>query len=338
MSYVAPVVMALAVAVATTAGAGAALHYLRRRQIVDLPNERSSHSRPTPRGLGIAVVPVVLLGWLAIAALTASKPTETWWICAGACALAVVSWIDDFRGLPVAPRLLVQVVVVVVGVVFFAEPRVLQSAVLPVWIEKGVMIVLWLGLINQVNFTDGIDGNLGTALACVCGGLFVVTWVAKAPGAIGSFSLTLAGGALGFLVYNWPPAKAFMGDVGSVPLGYLAGWLLLRTASYGLWLPVIILPLFYFADTAVTYSRRIARRTKFWKPHREYLYQRAARATHHAHVVSVVALCNAVLLCCAVLAVHGPPWVALVGALGAVFATYAYLARGLSEPSSSTKG
>jgi UDP-N-acetylmuramyl pentapeptide phosphotransferase/UDP-N-acetylglucosamine-1-phosphate transferase len=331
MSWAVSIVLGITVGIASAVGSALALRFLRWRQIVDRPNERSSHSLPTPRGLGLAVVPLVLASWLGIAAIGTSTPREVLWVCAGALALAVLSWVDDVRRLSVAPRLLTQIIVVVVGVLLFEGPLLVPIAWVPAALQKAAMVVLWLGLINQVNFTDGIDGHLGTSLASVFGGLFVVTLLAKTSSVMGAFSLAIAGAAAGFLLYNWAPAKGFMGDVGSVPLGYLTGWLLLREASYGLWAPVVILPLFYFADTAVTYGRLIAGGTKFWRPHRTYLYQRAARTMGHARVVSTVALCNAVLLGCAVLAVSGATWPAMLGALATVAITYGYLAHGVAD-------
>jgi len=282
---------------------------------------------PTPRGLGIALVPVVLLSWLLLALVFPETPKEIWWVCAGAALLACISWIDDVKGLPVTPRLLAQIVVVVAGVHFFGGPLLLQSAGVPPLASRLVTVALWLGLINQVNFTDGIDGHLGAMLATVGAGLFTISLFTHSLGTLGPFGLTLATAAIGFLVWNWHPAKGFMGDVGSVPLGFIVGWMLLRTASLGQWAPALILPLFYFADTAVTYARRIAHGTHFWKPHREYLYQRAALRIGHARVVTVVALCNVLLVGPAVVAARGAPWLALLLAVVPVASAYAYLTR-----------
>src|SRR6202012_503206 len=88
-------------------------------------------------------------------------------------------------------------------------------------------------------------------------------------------ALLLTGASLGFLVFNWHPAKIFAGDVGSVPLGYLTGFLLLVLAVHGQWAPALILPLYYLADTGITLAHRAARREKIWKAHREHFYQRA---------------------------------------------------------------
>ena len=142
-------------------------------------------------------------------------------------------------------------------------------------------------------------------------------------------ALVIAAAAAGFLVWNWPPARGFMGDVGSVPFGFLVGWLLLRTVFAGHWAVAVILPLFYFADTLVTYSRRIAHGIKFWEPHREYLYQQAALLKSHSNIVIAVIGCNVVLICLAIVAARGFGRLAAAAGLVPVAATYAYLAHGI---------
>jgi UDP-N-acetylmuramyl pentapeptide phosphotransferase/UDP-N-acetylglucosamine-1-phosphate transferase len=327
MVTVVDVAVALVVLIGSLAGSSAALRFLGRRQILDRPNERSSHSKPTLRGLGLAVVPSVLAGWLGASVLLPDAPVELRPVCAAALCLAVVSWLDDIKRLPVAPRLVAQIVAVVAGVYLLEPPPVFGALGVSPLADRCLTGLLWLGLINQVNFTDGIDGHLGTMLVSSGIGLFLVLLVAHSSPLLGALSLTLAAGAAGFLWWNWHPAKGFLGDVGSVPLGYLVGWLLLRAASIGLWAPVVILPLFYFADTAVTYSRRILRGQAFWRPHREYLYQRAATRMRHSDVVKAILPCNACLIVLAATSARGASWPCLGASVAVVALTYAYLAR-----------
>jgi UDP-N-acetylmuramyl pentapeptide phosphotransferase/UDP-N-acetylglucosamine-1-phosphate transferase len=322
----------MAVAAATAAFLASAistrvvLHFLKRKRILDRPNERSSHALPTPRGLGLGVVPVVVLAWLLIGALWPSAPYETLVVCGVASVLAGLSWVDDIRTLPAAPRLLAQVVAVLIGVAAFGQPTLFTATWMPPLLGQAVCALLWLGLINQVNFTDGIDGNLGAMLVCVGIGLFGVILLSKGSVALGALALTLAGAAAAFLQLNWSPAKAFMGDVGSVPIGYLTGWLLLRTAADIDWAPVLILPMYYFVDTAVTYSGMIVRGQKFWRPHRKYLYQRASPSLSHGRIVTAIVACNLALIALALASTGGRDWLVLV-ALVPVVAAYVYLAR-----------
>lgn len=317
---------AIAAFVASAVSTRVALHFLKRRRILDMPNERSSHALPTPRGLGLGVFPVVLLSWLPIGLFWPSAPHGTLVVCLVASMLAALSWVDDVRTLPAAPRLLAQVIAVLIGVAAFEQPTLFSATSMPSLLGQAVCALLWLGLINQVNFTDGIDGNLGAMLVCVGIGLFGVTLLSGGSTAIGALALTLAGAAAAFLQLNWSPARAFMGDVGSVPIGYLTGWLLLRAAAEIDWAPVLILPMFYIADTAVTYSNMILRGQKFWRPHRKYLYQRASPGMSHAQIVTTIVLCNVVLIALALASMGGRNWLVLV-ALVPVVAAYVYLAR-----------
>jgi len=313
--------IALATLIATLVATRFALGYLRRGQILDRPNERSSHTLPTPRGLGIGVVPIVICGWVATASLEGWR-RDILIVCTGAVVLGLVAWIDDVRGLPAGPRLLVQLAVVAAG---------LWSLDSPAWLPQPfaaiLAMLLWVGLINQVNFTDGIDGHLGVMGVSVGSVIFAASLVVASLRSIGPLALIIAGACLGFLPLNWHKAKAFMGDVGSVPLGYLTGWLLLRTLAVEQWAVAGGALLFYFLDTAVTYGGRIARRERFWQPHKLYLYQRAAAGgLAHSRIVTCVALCNVCLGVVVVLASVTHQWLALLGFVPAL-ATYGYLSR-----------
>ena len=291
---------------------------------MDRPNERSSHALPTPRGLGIAVVPVVIAGWMIVGWVVPGAPVDLPIVCLVAFLLAILSWVDDVRRLPVVPRLLAQIVAVAAGVWTFGNPGPFDSFGMPSVVASCATGILWLGFINQTNFMDGIDGHLGTMLTSLGIGLFLVSLMAGTT-FIGALSLVLAGTAGGFLLWNWHPARGFLGDVGSVPVGYLVAWLLLRAASQGLWIPVVILPLFYLVDTAVTYSRRLARGGAFWRPHREYLYQRAAQSMNHSAIVRSILPCNVILTAAAMLAVRHSAVIALSISALAVGTTYVYL-------------
>jgi UDP-N-acetylmuramyl pentapeptide phosphotransferase/UDP-N-acetylglucosamine-1-phosphate transferase len=128
------------------------------------------------------------------------------------------------------------------------------------------------------------------------------------------------------LWWNWQPAQVFLGDVGSVPLGYLLGWLLLEAALKGLWAPALILPLYYLADATVTLAKRGLRGAKVWQAHRDHFYQRAVQGgLSHGAVVLRVLVCNVGLVVFALLATAGWPWPALAGAALAVLILLARL-------------
>ncbi|HCP00684.1 MAG TPA: glycosyl transferase, partial [Rhodospirillaceae bacterium] len=146
-------------------------------------------------------------------------------------------------------------------------------------------------------------------------------------------ALAVAAAASGFLVWNWPPAKIFLGDSGSVPLGYLLGWLLLSLAADGAWQAAIILPLYYLADSTITLFRRIIRGEKFWLAHRDHFYQAAIkRGMSHARVSSIIAVLNLALVALALVSVIGGEgstwsWAALGSALVIVVLLLWWLAK-----------
>jgi len=263
--------------------------WLRKRQILDLPNERSSHTRPTPRGGGLAVTPVILLGWLVLAALGLALSGQLI-VMGGAFALLILSWRDDRASLPARLRLLVHVAAVAAGLWALPDHQFVFQGLLPFWADRLLAAILWVWFLNLYNFMDGIDGITGVETLCLSAGLMLLSPATQQ-------SAVLAGAAIGFLIWNWHPAKIFLGDSGSVPLGYLLAWLLLRLAAQGLWAAALILPAYYLADATITITKRALRGEKIWQAHRQHFYQRAVQGgASHARVALLVLLSNVALI------------------------------------------
>ena len=246
---------------------------------LDPPNERSSHTRPTRRGGGIGVVPPVLLVW----AWLALDAPWAWAAIAGCLVLMAVSWADDHTDLPPGWRFLLHAAVVAVMVGLMpAEARVVHGV--PMWFDRALTVLGWLWFVNLFNFMDGIDGISGVETAALGIGIAVVSAFGAVTG-LAPFGLAVAGAGLGFLVWNWHPARVFLGDVGSIPLGFLLGFLLLRLAVAGHLAAALILPAYYVADATVTLLRRLLNGEKIWQAHRHHFYQRAVQGgASHARV------------------------------------------------------
>jgi len=310
---------------ATIVATGLVLKLLRRHAIFDHPNERSSHTKLTPRGGGIAVITILILAWgyLSPSALR----LEIFTIIAAVTLLAGVSWIDDLRTLSPSIRLVAQLIAILPALFWMnLEVTIFQS-----FIPEPIVLVLagfiWVWFINLFNFMDGIDGISGVQSAAIGVGITIVMMRTEEGGIDPRLAATVAAGAIGFLCWNWHPAKVFLGDVGSVPLGFLLGWLLLNLANSGTWAAAAILPLYYFADATITILRRALRGEKVWRAHREHFYQRAVQnGRSHAVVSSGVAACNLVLICLAIYSIT-EPWVALAVATAAVLVFLAWLSR-----------
>jgi UDP-N-acetylmuramyl pentapeptide phosphotransferase/UDP-N-acetylglucosamine-1-phosphate transferase len=321
-------VAGLAAAAAGWIGTGVAVRLLGRWRVLDHPNPRSSHTRPTPRGGGLAVVPVALAGWLAVAVADGGPWHDTMLaVAAAAAALAVVSWLDDIRDLSPLVRLAAQTLAVASVLAVGAEPLGILGGPLPPWIAAPLVAGGWVWFVNLFNFMDGIDGMAGTESIAIGVGIAATVAVAGADPALAEAGVVVAGAAAGFLVWNWQPARIFLGDVGSVPLGFLLGFLLLALTASGHTEAALIIPLYYLADASLTLGRRLVRGEKLWRAHRGHFYQRAvANGLGHARVVRHVAAANVLLVSLAMLAALGRPDTALAGAAITVTALLMFLA------------
>ncbi len=305
----------LAGAAGAAAATAALIPWLRRRAILDHPNERASHTVPTPKGGGLAVVPVLLalfaVLYLAFPAMPPALPVVT----LAAAALWLLSWWDDLHDLSPFGRLAGHFVAVAAGLVALPAEHTVFQGLLPVALDRVAAALTWVWFVNLFNFMDGIDGICGAETASIGAGLAAVAAVSGAFGPSSLLALAVAGCAVGFLVFNWHPAKIFMGDVGSIPLGFVLGWLLLDLAASGQWAAALILPAYYLADATITLVRRALRREKVWRAHKEHFYQRAhQRGLGHDAVVRRIAAANLGLIGLAAWAAAGHAWPALAGA------------------------
>ena len=312
-----------AVFLVSLAGTRLVLAWLRHRAILDHPNERSSHSLPTPRGGGLAVTATVVL------ALIVTGPPCAWVVGGLATVLAVVSWADDLHvhGLPARWRLLVQIGAVAAALAAWPGNPLFFQGFLPPVVDSLVAGVLWVWFLNLFNFMDGIDGISGVETVTIGTGVSLVAVVAGLQGPLDLYGGIFVAAALGFLWWNWSPAKVFLGDVGSVPLGFLLGWLLLGLAARGQWAAALILPGYYLADATLTLLRRALRGERVWEAHREHAYQKAVLGgMSHSAVSGTIAATGAILVGLAVVSTSGYTVAALAGAGTVVGLLLFYLA------------
>jgi UDP-N-acetylmuramyl pentapeptide phosphotransferase/UDP-N-acetylglucosamine-1-phosphate transferase len=310
---------AVLVFTASWAASGLMTRWLKRRMILDHPVERSSHSLPVPKGCGVAVTGVLLLAWLGLA-VRGLAPPETLLVCCLAFALGALSWFNDVTDLPAALRLFAHLLIAAVGLLAIPDRGQIFQGLLPEVPDQVATILLWAWFLNLFNFMDGIDGITAVETSAIGFGLaFVAALTGIASGGYLLLVVALAAAALGFLPWNWHPARVFLGDAGSVPLGFVAGWLLLLLASRGYWAPALLLPLYYLADATLTLLRRLLRGEAVWRAHRGHFYQRALGPDgNHAAVALWILTGNLGLIAAAVIAVwHPEPALALGAAVTA---------------------
>ncbi len=310
-------------------GTRALIPVLRRSDMLDRPNDRSSHLIPTPRGGGIAVIGTVLLAWLGVSAAgwvtLAVVPVS---VAAGL--LAAVCWIDDLYDLSPLVRLSAQAATVAVGLLALPETENTASGWLGATEYFTALGLLWVWWVNVYNFMDGIDGIAGSEAAAIGGGLLLVSALGSGVDpTVALLAAAIVGAALGFLVWNWSPARIFLGDVGSAPLGYLTGYLLIGLAAAGRWKIALILPLYFLADATITLGLRLLRGERVWQAHRQHYYQQAVRhGLDHAAVVWRVIVADLLLIGCGWMAENGGGALALAAALVVVAVLLTVLARG----------
>jgi Fuc2NAc and GlcNAc transferase len=298
-----------AVAFLTSAGlAGLVRRYALAHALLDIPNERSSHSVPTPRGGGLAIVAVVLAGLLILAWAGEVAPRLAIALGGGGVLVAVVGWLDDRRGVRPSARVLVHAAAAGWTVAWLGGMPDLTLNAGPAHLGFGGTLLALLGIVwltNLYNFMDGIDGIAAAEAltVAVAGALLLVSrWPSLAL-----IAMLVAAAAGGFLVWNWPPARLFMGDVGSGFLGYMFGGLALasenaRALPALLWL-ILLGP--FFVDATVTLLRRMARGERWYVAHRAHAYQRAVQAGwSHRQVTALVAGLSAALGLAGVLVVR----------------------------------
>lgn len=319
---------------------------------LDLPNSRSSHAAATPSGGGVGIVAAasVAAAWLAIRAAWASGAGDVVAVLVLVALAAPLAWVglrDDRQGVSPWLRLAVQVAVVgaLVGVSTVTRPAAAEQ-MLPSWCLFGLALFSGVWWINLFNFMDGIDGlaalQVVTMLSCAA---LLAAW--HVPHVSGSLfwgvMLCVVAATLGFLTLNWPPAKIFMGNVGSAWLAFVVFALALATTQRA-WLSVAswsILAAVFVSDATVTLLRRLLRREKVWQAHRSHAYQRLARrvstnrTTAHRSVGLLVVAINLLWLApLAAAAVWHPRWspVWLGLAYGPVLLGVSVLGAGRLDP------
>jgi UDP-N-acetylmuramyl pentapeptide phosphotransferase/UDP-N-acetylglucosamine-1-phosphate transferase len=230
---------------------------------LDQPNERSLHERPIPRTGGVAVL-------LGAAVALAFGAAQIWLPVLIALCLAAVSFVDDLRGMPTALRLVLHV---------SAAAVLAWHILIPMHpLEFALIVVGMAWLTNLYNFMDGSDGLAG-GMSVIGFGAFAVAAYLAGHVALASLCAALAAASAAFLVYNFHPARIFLGDVGSIPLGFLAGGLGIlgwRDDVWPLWFPVLVFGPF-IGDATVTLIKRLVRGERVWRAHRDHYYQRMVR-------------------------------------------------------------
>lgn len=276
------------------------IDWLRDRALVAVENSRTMHSGAVPQGGGAPVLVAVIVA-IVLAGSVDARMIALLIIAVG---LAVISAINDWRDIAFPVRLATHFAAGVAALMWVLPSELLVfGGLLPFVADRLVTLVALVWFINLYNFMDGIDGMTGVETITLAVGCLLLAGGAQ----FGGLELALIGAAAGFLVWNWHRARIFLGDVGSIPLGFVLGVLLIQLAMTQSLAAAIILPLYYLVDATWTLVARIVRGESPWAAHREHAYQRAALAVgSHSVVVVRVAVCNVVLVVAALVSLTLP--------------------------------
>ncbi len=268
------------------------------RYAVAKPNVRSSHKVPTPQGGGIAVVGATIIvsgGALFFLGAVGTTILPLAVILAAVLLVAAIGVMADKGPIASAPRLVLQSFAIV-AVLTTLPPELRLLPALPWWGERILLLVGGLWFVNLVNFMDGLDWMTVAEAVPIAAALAGIGLLGILPWQETVISLSLCGAVIGFAFFNRPVAKIFLGDVGSLPIGLLLGWLLLVLAASGGRVAAVLLPLYYLADSTITLLRRAANREPVWQAHRSHFYQRATdRGFSVMEIVARVFLVNLIL-------------------------------------------
>ena len=291
--------------------------YAIDRELLDLPNHRSSHTAPTPRGGGVAIALVTVVGTLIAGVFGWMPHSLLAAVCGGGSLVALVGWVDDRRGLPAPVRALAHVVAACWALAWLHGMPSLQLGEQSIAVGWGGAVLAMGGMVwmtNLYNFMDGIDGLAGGEATIVCG------FAGALLAASGQLGLTLvawllAASSAGFLAWNWAPARLFMGDVGSGFIGFTIATLAVASENSRS-LPMVgwmTLSAVFIVDASVTLVRRALHGEQWYAAHRRHAYQRAVQAGFsHRSVTSAVLLLD-LLLCVIAWASWRQPTLLLAG-------------------------
>jgi len=277
MPHVQPALWAVAM-VAGCAGVSALLILILKpimaRHLLAHPNARSSHKAPTPQGAGIAVMAVLLTGAGLGLALWHPEGPSLLPVLATALFLTVLGALDDAHALPVWWRLIGQMLAALAVVVSLPQDFQLFPGLMPLMLERALLVLGIVWFVNAVNFLDGLDWMTVAQVVPMTLGVVALEALGAVPATIGLLALALLGATLGFAIFNKHPASIFLGDAGSLPIGLLLAVMLIFVAGANL-AAALLLSLYTLADATLTLFRRMAAGEQISAAHRTHFYQRA---------------------------------------------------------------
>lgn len=286
---------------------------LPRLGLIDTPSSRRAHQRPTPRGGGIAIVLCFIFGFSPFEYIITGAVNFYYPIISVLLVIATVSLLDDIKTIPILARLAVHLVCASAILRANLYPATLFHQELPYIVDFILAVIGLTAFLNIYNFLDGIDGisaaqtiHLTVTMLIIC---YLRYDIIIKVDLVLIINLIMLSSVAGFMIFNWHPAKIFLGDVGSISIGFLLGLSLVLIAASGerLFVSAFVASLYYLADGGLTILIRLINKEKIWLPHLKHFFQKAIKTGKtQPQVVGCIMTCNFLLMILAVYALYSP--------------------------------
>ncbi|AIL65551.1 Undecaprenyl-phosphate alpha-N-acetylglucosaminyl 1-phosphate transferase [Rickettsiales bacterium Ac37b] len=266
-------------------------------KIMAIPESRSNHMLPTPVGGGVAIISSTIIG-LCLLSTIIQIDVYVIQIILLSLPLVLISFIDDVKNISIFIRLVLHITVSICAIMLIPSNNLIFNGLFPYTTDRIFASLLLAWFINCYNFMDGIDGMAGCETIHISISILLLNLITHTLSiSFNYLNVFIILSSCGFLIWNWHPARIFMGDTGSITLGFILGCTLLHIASKGLFLQALLIPLYYILDAGITMVRRLITKQNIFKAHSEHFFQQAVRrGLSHATVVKKVILLNLVLL------------------------------------------
>lgn len=281
--------------------------FLARKNVLDIPKIRSNHDVAIPRGAGIAVISSLVISILIWGSRYHVDLYLLLSLVIPIILLSGISFLDDKKHVSPVIRIFVQLIAVVIALTYMPHTTSFTHMIhhilseimdvnIPncylenIYLEYAIVIFWWLWCINLYNFMDGINGITATQTICMMTGFICIGRIHLGIWIYEDITIFIIASMLGFLPFNIYKARIFLGDVGSIPLGFLFGYLFIVYAEEQLIVPIVAISSYYILDSSYTLLYRIMRGEKFWLPHTMHFFQQAVRngQTHFEVVVKLI--------------------------------------------------
>jgi UDP-N-acetylmuramyl pentapeptide phosphotransferase/UDP-N-acetylglucosamine-1-phosphate transferase len=295
--------------------------------IVDIPSKRRAHSKITPRGGGLSFVFIYSILLPAFEYFLVGSIADSILVLQIFLPISIVSFWDDVSHVIIPLRLFIHILCSTLAMMWLVHPSSILHYEMPVYIDLVIGIFALLTFLNIYNFMDGIDGitasqslHFAATILLLC---FVRYDLIPNVDMVIVTAVIIGGWSLGFICFNWSPAQIFLGDVGSISLGFLIGicLLVIASASAKLFAACVIASLYYISDGGMTIIIRIVKGERIWEPHLQHFFQKSIKkGKSHKRTVKRIMKCNIFLMCLAVQSIYYPV-ISIIGAILIVMVT-----------------